>query len=64
MAEQGQPAAERQAGSGSVPHPHPPNAAPGPGSRRPAIRNSNPEGKPWEACQLSFQNQALGKAEI
>lgn len=73
MAEQGQPGAphasfqpagERQAGSpqnGSVTPPHP---APGPGSRRPAIRNYNPEGKPWEACQLSFQDQALGEAEI
>lgn len=46
------------------PPPHPPSPHPGPGSRRPAIRNSNPEGKPWEACQLSFQNQALGEAEI
>lgn len=26
--------------------------------------DSDPEGKPWEACQLSFQNQAMGEAEI
>lgn len=62
-----QPTRERQAGSlhhGSVTtHPRPPPPS-GPGSRRPAIRNSNPEEKPWEACQLSFQNQALGEAEI
>ena len=49
--------------AGPAGHPRPPPLS-GPGSRRPAIRNSNPEEKSWEACQLSFENRALGEAEI
>ena len=54
------PAARSRAGSPPPLRCH----SPRPGSRRRGIINSNPEGKPWEAGQLSSQHQALEERDV